>query len=133
MKWDELPLMMVRDSSSQPWRGPLRTLIRDDEARPYLTFVKGGEVSFCYMQAKPYTEPQPPKMRPMTRDEILAWACSAEALGWVVREDDDDATIRPPQYFAYLHESTHYTRSRASATGDYKWEKFEVEVADEQA
>lgn len=121
MKWNELPLMWVLDESDKTWIGPYHVL--ELRSGYHQTFCpQDGSVGRSFTHTKPYNAPT---RRPMTRDEVLAWACSADALGWVVRHSDGYPYC--PQRVHYDSSTNDYTRSRASATGDYKWEPFEVE------
>jgi hypothetical protein len=55
--------------------------------------------------------------RIMTRWEILAWACSDESRGWVVRYDDNFHDWSPPQYYNYADLPVRYQRARLLSDG----------------
>jgi hypothetical protein len=55
------------------------------------------------------------KTRPMTRDEVLFWVSSANALGWVVRYCT--AVWVPPQCHSYNSSLHEYTRAKITPTG----------------
>jgi hypothetical protein len=65
------------------------------------------------------------KTRPMTHEEILAWAVSADALGWVIRYDYYD--WMPPQRTGYPDKNVDYFRARIAPDGTISDEQgFEV-------
>jgi hypothetical protein len=69
------------------------------------------------------------KTRPMTRDEVLAWAVSGEALGWVVV--NGGGSWLPPQCFIYNGDMSIYHRARIAPDGTISDEQgFEVAVGD---
>ena len=114
--FDEPVECWVRDSDDSEWvRAELLSTERrcGDGSYPFKT--KLGVFRQCTL-----TDPNKPQL--MTRDEILAWACSAEALGWVARIAG--SVPNAPQYYSYHTDVEEFERSPASPTGDYKWEKF---------
>jgi hypothetical protein len=55
---------------------------------------------------------RPPKRkRLMARWEVLAWACSEESRGWVVRAKGSKWWC-PPQFFSYDMDAKRYERAR---------------------
>ena len=66
-----------------------------------------------------------PKMRPMTRNEVLGWVAH-HPEGWVVRFDDGNPY--PLSFFTYdAYELKDYKRAQISPEGVIdKWENFEV-------
>ena len=69
-----------------------------------------------------------PKTRPMTRKEVLAWAASADAFGWVVRCETEG--LKCPQQLVYDMAIRRYQRARIITLNDDgtggTWEAFEV-------
>jgi len=72
------------------------------------------------------TPAQPHKLTTPTRDQLLTWVCSADALGWVVNVFIDflDAwEIYPVQSNTYLDDIECNQFSRTSPTGEYIWHR----------
>ena len=74
--------------------------------------------------------PPAPKMRAMTRKEVLEWASSADAFGWVVHCEDTGAIGAPPAY--NYNDHWVFTRARIDTLNDDgtggEWKAFEVEL-----
>lgn len=136
MKPEDFEVMEVRDEGDIEWARRVVLVQYDDGGCVAVTNGLGGDNHEAFMNGDAFdtTEwkqcrPIPQKkMRPMSRDEILAWATSKDALGWVVRYGMNGIP-NPPQCVNYSHELVCYERSLASPTGDYRWERFEVEVS----
>jgi len=70
------------------------------------------------------TPAQPRKLTTPTRDQLLTWVCSADALGWVVSEYLDylDMTMTLSVHFCdYSGSIDSYLFSRTSPIGEYIW------------
>lgn len=74
-----------------------------------------------------YEEIKEPKMRPMTRVEILGW--QAHAVGWVERHNEDNIP-RPAGYHhprAILRDIKDFRRAPITESGEIGgWQKFEA-------
>lgn len=69
---------------------------------------------------------EPPKTRPMTEREILAWQCN-DSHGWCIISSD--GILYPPQYFCISLKHPRYKRARISLDGTIgEPEEFVVEV-----
>ena len=100
--------------------------------------VVDGDWSVCkkvfgdnaFVSEDTYRQRPAPKMRAMTRKEVLAWASSSDAFGWVVRFNH--TTAKPPQYYTYETTMTTFERAHVGTlshdgTGG-EWKAFEVEA-----
>lgn len=89
----------------------------------HTTRLRGWDILwYTDSDIEPYTGQDKPKIRLMTRDEVLYFI--ATTPGIVVRFPNSQA--RPAQYYPYsdTHEGVEW--AYASPTGEYEWRKFEV-------
>lgn len=121
---EELPLCRVRDRESDDWKEGYRhvvTLNRGDY--PNIVVRKeGGLDNFAFCELIPEKT-----KRLMTHAEVIHWACSADALGWVVRCDEWGKDIFIQPQCANYDASYVWLRARMTPNGPEEWQPIEVE------
>jgi hypothetical protein len=80
-----------------------------------------------------YYEHTEPETRLMTKDECRAWACSADALGWMVKLSEDSGWAYPTCH-NYIYAIGKYQRQRIGKDGKMigEPEGFTVPAEDEE-